>query len=537
MIIILTDKSAIMQVFGGLMRQPDFLSDKMAYNLTPDDFDTTFERYIFTAIYNLYQNGALNISVVDIDNYLIKHEAAYATFEKARGVEYLQDCYDMAQLENFQYYYNRVKKFNALKDLKKLGYNIDGIYCDDLVNPNAEKINNKFETLSLNGIFDLIKGELNKIENRYTIQEGIVEAPAAFNIEKLIDTLGVNPDIGPNLQGHIFNTLTRGARRGKLYLRSASSGSGKTRLSVGDACYLAYPIRFDSEQNKWVHCGGTEKVLFVVTEQSVDEIQTMILAYLTNINEEIILFGKYDKEQKERLAIAAEIMHHFEKNFFIVKISDPNISSLKAIVRKYYIQYDIENLFYDYIFSSPALLNEFRDLKIREDVALRLLSTALKDLATELNLFVMSSTQLNSEGDDTNKPIKNESAIRGSRAIIDKIDIGCVAQAVTDDDLKILSGVIQNYGFTPNLVIDLYKSRRNRYKNVKIWCLADLGTCRKIDLFLTDSRFNEVDGFEPVIFMFTEESYEWLNLIYKFNKVEIEQSAPEPALDDWDRLI
>lgn len=526
-----------MQVFGGLMRQPDLLSDKMAYNLTPDDFDTTFERYVFTAIYNLYQNGALSIGVIDIDNYLLKHDTAHLIFEKARGIEYLQDCFDMSQLDNFGYYYNRMKKFNALKDLKKLGYDIDTIYCDDLVNPNAEKINHKFETLSLNNIFDLIKGELNKVENRYTIQEGIVEASAAFNIEKLIDTLGVNPDIGPNLQGHIFTTLTRGARKGKFYLRSGSSGMGKSRLAVGDACYLAYPIRFDSEQNKWVHQGGNEKILFVVTEQSIDEIQTMILAYLTDINEEIILYGKYNQEQKERLAIATEIMRHFEKNFFLVKISDPDISSVKSIVRKYYIQHDIENLFYDYIFSSPALLNEFRDLKIREDVALRLLSTALKDLATELNIFVMSSTQLNSEGDDPNKPIKNESAIRGSRAIIDKIDIGCIAQSATDGDLKILDSIIKNYGFTPNLVTDLYKSRRNKYKNVKIWSLVDLGTCRKIDLFLTDSRFKEVEGFEPIVFMFTEESYEWLNLVYKFNKVEIPSIENESSDDDWENLL
>ena len=128
-----------MQVFGGLMRQPDLLSDKMAYNLTPDDFDTTFERYVFTAIYNLYQNGALSIGVIDIDNYLLKHDTAHLIFEKARGIEYLQDCFDMSQLDNFGYYYNRMKKFNALKDLKKLGYDIDTIYCDDLVNPNAEK--------------------------------------------------------------------------------------------------------------------------------------------------------------------------------------------------------------------------------------------------------------------------------------------------------------------------------------------------------------------------------------------------------------
>ena len=86
-------------------------------------------------------------------------------------------------------------------------------------------------------------------------------------------------------------------------------------------------------------------------------------------------------------------------------------------------------MFYDYIFSSPSLLNEFRDLRIREDVALNLLSTALKDLAVELKIFVMSATQTNAKSDE-DKSIKNESVIRGARSIIDKCDIACVVSRV-----------------------------------------------------------------------------------------------------------
>ena len=51
----------------------------------------------------------------------------------------------------------------------------------------------------------------------------------------------------------------------------------------------------------------------------------------------------------------------------IVRLSNPNIEQIKAVVRQNWILHDIKNVFYDYIFSSPSLLNEFRDLKIRED--------------------------------------------------------------------------------------------------------------------------------------------------------------------------
>lgn len=48
----------------------------------------------------------------------------------------------------------------------------------------------------------------------------------------------------------------------------------------------------------------------------------------------------------------------------------------------------------------------------------------------------------------------------------------------------------------PNYVIDIYKARRSKYKNVKIWSFVDLGTCRVEDLFITDGYYNPITDFE-----------------------------------------
>ena len=69
---------------------------------------------------------------------------------------------------------------------------------------------------------------------------------------------------------------------------------------------------------------------------------------------------------------------------------------------------------YDYIFSSPNLLGEFRDLRIREDTALMMLSTALKDLAVEYNLYVESGTQLSGNYDEW-EGVRNQTLIRGTQ--------------------------------------------------------------------------------------------------------------------------
>lgn len=123
-------------------------------------------------------------------------------------------------------------------------------------------------------------------------------------------------------------------------------------------------------------------------------------------------------------------------------------------------------------------------------VALGMFSAALKDLAVELNIFVMTATQVNANGEDNNRSIKNESVIRGARSIVDKVDMGCVMCRPTEEELNILSSVSHR---VPNVVTDVYKMRRGRYTQVRIWSYVDLGSCRKEDLFVTTGRLEIVE--------------------------------------------
>ena len=63
----IANKSCIQQILGILMKHPQYLSEVDKYNLSSSDFSTRFEKYIFTAIYGLYQHGAQRISPIDIE--------------------------------------------------------------------------------------------------------------------------------------------------------------------------------------------------------------------------------------------------------------------------------------------------------------------------------------------------------------------------------------------------------------------------------------------------------------------------------------
>lgn len=525
------DKNTILQIFGSLMKNPLLLSEVDKYSLTPQDFSTNFEKYIFAAISNLYQNGAEKISVVDIDNYLVSHEAVYGVFTENNGIEYLNDAEELSTLENFNYYYNKLKKYNAIRDLKIMGFNTNKIYPENMLDDDIENKLNEFEKMSVQDIFNSVRADIAKTESKYAKKSNTQTLKANEGVRNLIKKLKTTPEIGVNCQGEIFNTVVRGARRGKFYIRSGGTGTGKTRSMVGDACYIAYPIRYNSRKEEWENTGSCEKVLYIGTEQKPDEIQTMILAYLTDINEEKILYGNYSEKEEELLEKAMKLMDIYEDNFIITQMPDPNLNQIKSLIRKHYLIDGIENIFYDYIFSSPSLLNEFRDLKIREDVILMMLSTTLKDLAAELDVFIMSATQVNGELEEK-KGIKNQTCLRGAKSIADKVDVGCITMKVTQDELTTLDVLIQKKGIRPNQVTDIYKIRRGRYNDVRVWSYMDLGTCRKQDLFITDANFKEIEGFQAIRILFDEDKIgEYDSILKLLNTGEVTDKLEE-VLED-----
>ena len=406
------DRHTMIQVLGSLMQKPEIFSDVDKYCFDVDQFNNPLDRYIYSAIFNLYVNGAEQIHVNDIDNYLQQNNYAKELLEKENGLSFLQDCETLSELNNFDYYYNKFKKINLVRALQMSKNDIDGVYCENVLDDRFTEINENFERMSVQDILNKFKGKLEVLEKKYVINSLVEESSPAMTIRERVKSWKQQPEIGCMLQGEIFNTITRGGRKGKLYLRSAGSGVGKTRSMVGDACNLAYPIRYDPITRQWVETGNCEKVLYIMTEQDTEEIDTMIMVYLTGYNEDVFTYGTFD-ENDPRVLAAMDIMEKYSENMNYARIPDPCSSVVKNLIRRRYLQDGIENYFYDYIFSSPAMLNEYRDLGVREDVALRLFTTSLKNVTVELNIFMMTSTQISNDEENKNGGFRDFRNIRG----------------------------------------------------------------------------------------------------------------------------
>lgn len=483
-------------MIGAIMREPTLLLQSDKYQLHSTDFRTPVYRVIFWALENLSRNATGPIKVYEIENFLSQNSNAIGTYNERHGKQAVIDC-EAIEIGAFDGLYKQFMKENLVVDLKQFGYDTEKICPEVCITPQQIELNKWYSDVPIEEILGKVNKEFIQLQSKYTLNDTSETQTLFSGIEEMLADLELTPEIGLPLQGKFFNHIVSGAIPGRFYLRSGSSGLGKTRTMMADACHLAYPMRYEWSTHRWERIGYNEKVMIIITEQSFDEVRKMALAYLTGINESVIKKGLCNDEQKKVLAQAIEVMRHFESNFYVVRVPSPSISLIKQLVREQVTLRDIGFVFYDYIFVSPSLLAEFRGVNLRNDEILLMFSDALKQLAVELNVFVMSSTQVNANADNSND-IRNEASIAGSRAVINKADVGCIMARPNKDELKTLEAVTAALGGRePNVVTDIYKLRGGENTQTRVWSIIDLGTLRKEDLFVTNSRLEVIDiGYE-----------------------------------------
>ena len=247
---------------------------------------------------------------------------------------------------------------------------------------------------------------------------------------------------------------------------------------------------YNIETETWENTGIENKVLYITTELEHAEVQTLIIAYISGVNEDKILNNKYTQEERERVELAIQYIQQYD-NIIIEFLPNPSIATIQTTIKKHVLQEDVEYVFYDYIHITSGL-TEGRDKNTRDDVILMLVSDTLKNLANELNIHISTATQLN--GDYEDKEVKNQNLIRGSKAIADKADIGAITLPVNNAEQELGQALALKLGtLEPNFITDIYKNRRGKWTGIRIWRNIDLGTCRTIDCFVTDRKNEPID--------------------------------------------
>lgn len=504
------DVAAITQVIGCVFNNPTLLDDTDKYTISEQDFPEDFHRIVFGSIYNIHMTGSA-VSIDVIIDYLVNKQKFNAIFQTNKGVEYLAEASQMARENEFNYYYNRLKKFSLLRAYDNIGLDVSFLYdpINILDTQKRQAQDDWLDSSSLISIASAIDKKIEDIKLNYVDDDGSLGYQAGDGIVELIEDLERHPEVGIPLYGQLINTVTKGARLRKFYLRSAATGTGKTRSMIADACNFACNQIYHS-QFGWIKNGTSQPTLFIATEQDKGEVQTMMLAFLADVDEDHILKGQYLEDERERVLKAANIIQN--SPIWVEELPDFSLQDVENKIKKNIRERGVKYVLFDYLQTSLKILEEISrksgGVRLREDNILFMLSAKLKDLANKYGIFIMSATQLNSDYKDSETPDQN--LLRGAKSIADRIDVGLILLNVTDDDLLKIEPILDaNKNFErPNLKLSVYKNRRGAYKGVYLWCSADLSTCRIQPQFCTTWR-HELVGIEDIKIIVDEGPAVW----------------------------
>ncbi len=506
------NKQAIREVLGSLLQEPSLIRE---YKIVQNDFPETFHKLVFAAINNLYKNGAEEIDAVAIDEYLSHYETQYQVFIKNEGISFLEKIQEMALQSNFKYYYDQLKKFSLLRSYVEHGISVEEFFDPDEINPEViEKQRKQLDEYTIQDIINHYKRKHSKVIAPFLNTEGQDSKKAGVGGHEQKEKWKQDTAWGIGYASAYLTTALHGIRKRRFNIKSAGTGVGKTRTSIADIGYACSPYYYDKSLDKWCENpnGKSNGGLYIGTEMELlEEIDPILWAYIADVPQDHIEFNLYEDGEEERVDKAIDILEH-EANIWFEYVPEYDANTLEEIIETHKLEHDIEYVWFDYISATVELNSEYAaesktKMVVREDQVLANLSKKLKNFTRKFDVSIDSFTQVT--GDFKNETNRDQTIVRGAKAIIDKADGAMIAMPPTEKELKKIEPITRELinKPAPNLVYSLYKNRGGKWNKIKIWLYIDYSTMRVHDLFVTDYEYKLIKDMEKTYIDVNDKEY------------------------------
>lgn len=506
---ILVPKRAIYNMLGSLCKNPQMLFDEEISTLEINDFEEKFFKIIFGAINNIITTNTdiKYITAVDIDNYLAPKTDAYKTFSDNNGINYMTSAIENANTQLTSQNLKWIKKFALIRE-----FNMNGFDITDLYNPSNVDLEetgrqmDKLNHMSLSDIANHVRLKFLNIVNKWDITSSHQSYQINEGIDNLLDSLNESPVYGYSFANLYYNAIFRGMLFGKLFLRSAGTGGNKTRTALSDMVMVGCDEIYDMDKNKYVSTGDTMPCTFISTEIDLKQIQTTLLAIVSGIQESVIKDGRYSSEIKERLQHGIEIIKRAP--IYLHYLPEYDIQDVSQIIERDVLQHGVKFVWHDYIMYNGKLARttseQYSTQGLREDLVLVNFSAQLKQLAEKYNVFIATSTQLNRSAKDHEN--RDTNAIRGSSAIVDKVDMASLMFRATEKDIGKLEHILRIPGtLKPNFCHYIFKNREGE-SNIIVWTIRNMGNMRETMCFCTNFDYELLEHIHPLNLIVSNEN-------------------------------
>lgn len=476
-------------LLGALLINPQLLNNNK-YHVNRFDFEPVeFHLRMYQAIVALAKHGAKTVDAIDINNLSSRNQRVKDLFEQNQMPDFVDTVKQLAKLENFDLYYEEVKKNSILRAYQSKGFDIS---------PFEKNVND----VSLKEIVEHYDGIQIGIKKEFFKDRNIDEIKAGDGFEDIKEQFKAEPMYGATTFSRYLNSAIRGWIQGQLCVYSMPSGTGKSTLGLYNLAQVACPRLWDDDARSYVanRCYQHKAALYIQFEMDAEtEITPKLLASISGVPTFHILNGRYEEGEEDRVDEAINILH--QSAIYIVTMPSFTVDLIETYIRDYVLNHNVGYVVYDYITATDTASSDIASknrVQTRSDQVLSAIASKLKDIAAEYNVAILSFTQVNAN--INTQEIMDAGVVAGSRAVQDKCDVAGVVMPIRKKDQEVCDMMMEanfaNSHIKPNRVLSLYKMRFSNYEqHVKIWFYLDLNTGRTMDFFVTtkyDQPYNEM---------------------------------------------
>ncbi|MBK5721399.1 DNA helicase [Dysgonomonas sp. Marseille-P4677] len=358
------------------------ISNKYGYDevrdiLNAECFYNDFHRRVFEIFKDIESKGFEPDAVGIVTEYKLRYNEIKAVEISSFG--------ELVDVSGIYVYVCRLNDLSSRRKLIRLGnYLLNNSIIEqedvsDIANYANECLSNLFKNQqdSIHTIRDAIDGVYKIIQQNLSAGQELTGSPTGF------------AEIDRN---------TGGLQKSDLVIIGGESSHGKTSLALSLVRNMAFHGR---------------KIAFYSLEMKKEQLAARLMAMDSGVSSSKILFAPLDNYFLNK--IDKNINSLYGTSIFFDDKSTSNIDNIINSIRTLKLKYDIDGAVIDYL---QILSINMKGAS--EEQQLASVSRRLKNLAKELDIWVIALSQLNR---DNHNPVPNRNRVRGSGQIFEAADI------------------------------------------------------------------------------------------------------------------
>lgn len=213
-------------VVGSFYKQPDLGVSHLAFVRSKYDFYDLACRFFFDCYELMYKTFSQTFNEVKVNTFMAQDEERLRLYKEYGGYKQITQWMSLSDPEDFDNYFETLKKFSLLREYFKKGYSVERIVK-----------HKKFNELKALDIYKLVRSKVDQIST--VILSNQESSVLNENVENDIKSYIIKPQEGLHYPWPIVHEMFKGCRLGKAVLNGFLSNEGKTRILVMLMSYIA----------------------------------------------------------------------------------------------------------------------------------------------------------------------------------------------------------------------------------------------------------------------------------------------------------